>query len=103
MFLCDYPSNYYNQSGLEFLKIVPTIWDDIQALNGEVGEYITIAKKSGKDWYIGSMTNSEARTVDIKLDFLDNNKYQMDIYQDAPDPDSNPRNLDIRTINTKKR
>jgi alpha-glucosidase len=83
--MCDDPVNYENQPGLEFLKIVPTVWDDMKALNGEVAQYITVAKKSGKDWFIGSLNNSDPRELTITLDFLDSGKYEAWIYQDVPE------------------
>ena len=101
-FVCDNPSNYYDQPGLDFLKVVPTVWDDIVGVNGSVGEYITIAKKSGDDWYLGSMTDSEARHLDVKLDFLDNGSYTAEIWQDAADADVNAEHLEKRTITVKK-
>lgn len=101
-FLCDYPENYYDQPGLEFLKIVPTVWDNIRAINGEVGEYITIAKKSGKDWFMGVMTNSQARELNIRLDFLDEGNYEAHLFQDAADSDTNAENIEIQKMQMKK-
>ncbi|MEM2941175.1 MAG: glycoside hydrolase family 97 protein [Thermoproteota archaeon] len=88
--LCDSPYNYRGQPGLEFLKIVPTTWDETKVINGEVGEYITIARKHGSDWFIGSMTNWEARTLKIPLSFLDDARYVALIFEDAPDADDYP-------------
>ena len=68
MVACDAPENYKNQEGAEFLKKVKTMWDDTKILNGQIGEFITSARRSGNEWFIGSMTNSEARTLEIKLD-----------------------------------
>jgi len=88
--LCDSPYNYRGQLGLEFLKIVPTTWDETKVVNGEVGEYITIARKHGSDWFIGSMTNWEPRTLEIPLSFLGDGKYVAHIFEDAPDADDYP-------------
>lgn len=94
-FLCDHPENYYNRSGLKFLKIVPTVWDDIKGINGQVGEYITVAKKSNDDWFIGAMSDSKAREYDIKLDFLDSGTYEAHIFQDANDSGIDAEKIDI--------
>jgi alpha-glucosidase len=93
---CDHPDNYKGQEGIEFLKKVKTIWDDTQVLNGQIGEYITMARRSGNEWFIGSMTNSQSRSLDIKLDFLENRKYQMVSFEDAPDANINAENV-LRT------
>ena len=82
---CDHPDNYKGQVGTEFLKKVKTMWDDTKILNGQIGEYITSARRSGNEWFIGSMTNSETRTLEIKLDFLGAGKYKMVAFEDAPD------------------
>lgn len=95
-FLCDYPQNYYNQPGLEFLEAVPTVWDDIKAINGEVGEFITVAKRSGKDWFIGAMTNSNPRQLGIVLDFLDTGEYAAQLFQDAADADVDAESVAIQ-------
>lgn len=68
--LCDYPGAYRGQPGLDFLKIVPTSWDETRCLDGAIGEHIVVARRKGEVWYIGAMTDEKARTVDIPLDFL---------------------------------
>ena len=93
---CDSPDNYKGQDGVEFLKKVKTMWDDTKILNGRIGEYITSARRSGNEWFIGSMTNSEARTLEIKLDFLGEGKYKMIAFEDAPDANINAEKV-VRT------
>ncbi len=85
MVACDAPENYKGQEGTEFLKKVKTMWDDTKILNGQIGEYITSARRSGNEWFIGSMTNSESRSLEIKLDFLNDGKYKMVAFEDAPE------------------
>lgn len=91
--VCDHPDNYYNQPGIDFLKIVPTKWDDTRIPAGDVGKYIVSVRKSGNDWFIGAMTNSEAREIEIKFDFLDTGKYIATTFSDAPDADINAEKL----------
>jgi alpha-glucosidase len=93
MVACDSPENYKGQEGTEFLKKVKTMWDDTRVLNGQVGEFITTARRSGNEWFIGSMSNSEARTMDIKLDFLAEGKYRMVAFEDAPDAEVNAQHV----------
>lgn len=99
MVACDSPENYKGQEGTEFLKKVKTMWDDTRILNGQVGEFITSARRSGNEWFIGSMTNSESRILDINLDFLSEGKYRMVAFEDAPDADVNAQNV-VKTIKT---
>jgi alpha-glucosidase len=93
--LCDSPYNYRNQPGLEFLKIVPTSWDETRVLNGQVGEFITIARKSGDRWFLGGMSNSQGRVLEIPLNFLGEGRYQASIFADAPDSADFPERLKI--------
>ena len=91
--LCDAPYNYRNSpAGTDFLRMVPTTWDNTRVLNARVGDYITTARKSGEEWYIGTMTDEDARTLTIPLDFLGEGSYEATIWKDAPDP--NPTRLE---------
>jgi alpha-glucosidase len=82
--LCDSPYNYRNSpAGLDFLKIVPATWDETKVLAGDVGEYIVIARRSERQWFIGAMTNWTERNLDIPLDFLDAGRFQIKVWADA--------------------
>src|SRR5690606_13939263 len=74
---------YYGQVGEDFLKKVKSVWDDTKVLNGSISEYITMARRSGNMWFVGSMTNSFARELEIKLDFLDEGNYKMTSFSDT--------------------
>lgn len=79
----DQPSAYNGEPEIEFFDKVPTVWDETKVLNGEIGKYITTARKSGKDWFIGSITNTESRSLELSFDFLDaKKKYRARIYSD---------------------
>jgi len=88
--ICDHPRHYKGQGGADFLKVVPTVWDDIRVLTGEIGEHVTIAKRSGDDWYLGAMTNWDARELKVPLSFLGRGQYTAEIWKDAPDSAANP-------------
>ncbi len=83
----DLPENYAKYPGpFQFIKDVPTDWDQSIALNGEPGEFATIVRKdrNSDDWYLGSVTNEEARSVDVPLRFLDPSRtYVAQIYRDG--------------------
>jgi alpha-glucosidase len=93
--LCDAPYNYRSSpAGTDFLKIVPTTWDDTRVLNARVGDYISTARKSGEEWYVGTMTDEDGRTLAIPLDFLGEGSYEATLWKDAPDADQHPTRLE---------
>lgn len=98
--VADYPAAYEGQPGFEFLQEVPTVWDEIKVPDAEVGKYVTVARRKGMDWYVGSINNTEARTIKVALDFLSPGNYTAEIYTDASDVSQNPNHLtkEIRTV-----
>lgn len=95
--ICDSPKAYESQPGFEFLCKIPTNWDDIKVPNAKFNEYITIARRKGNDWWVGSLNNSIARALTLSLDFLDaEGEYLAEIYTDAANVDQNPNNINIR-------
>jgi alpha-glucosidase len=86
--LCDSPSSYEREPEvLSFLSAVPTVWDETRALDAKVGDYLAVARKSGRDWYVGAMTDWTPRVLGIKLDFLDDGTYETEIYADGTNAD----------------
>jgi alpha-glucosidase len=81
----DFPEQYKGQKAFDFIKQVPATWDEIHVIDGFPMRYITLARRSGKDWYVGSLTNWEERNTKVPLDFLGDGKYVAEIYADAPD------------------
>jgi alpha-glucosidase len=81
----DYPEAYEGQPEFEFIRKVPTAWDDTKVLNGEPGQFITIARRKGTEWFLGSMTNWDARDLKLPLDFLGEGRYEAQIFADGPD------------------
>jgi len=95
--VCDYPAAYEGQEGFDFIRKVPTTWDEIKVINAKIGEYITIARRKGKDWYIGTINNHSARDVNILLNFLGDGNYIAEIYSDTEDARVNPNHLKKET------
>ncbi len=95
--VCDDPEAYEGQDGFDFLKKVPTVWDQTVVPGAESGEWVSIARRKGTDWYIGTINNSKARTVSIPLNFLSPGNYHAEIYSDAPDVAENPNHLLLQT------
>jgi Glycoside hydrolase 97. len=81
----DYPEHYAGQKEFEFIKRVPATWDEVHAIGGRPSQWISLARRSSKDWYVGTLTNWDERTVKVPLDFLGTGKYVAEIYADAPD------------------
>lgn len=86
--VCDLPENYAKHpDAFEFIKVVPVDWKDSRYLEAEPGDYITVARldKASDDWYVGAITDENARTADIPLDFLSPGvTYMATIYADGP-------------------
>ncbi|MDT0685410.1 glycoside hydrolase family 97 protein [Autumnicola psychrophila] len=100
--LADLPENYVNKPEFQFLKDVPMDWEDTKVLNGEIGNYITTVRKDidSEDWYLGSITDENARDLEISLSFLDEGAtYEAQIYADAEGTglDNNPSEVKITT------
>jgi alpha-glucosidase len=87
----DLPENYeQHMDAFQFIKDVPTDWQDTRVVNGEVGDYATIVRKdrNSEDWYLGSVTDEEARTLQVPLSFLDVGRtYTAQIYRDGEGAD----------------
>lgn len=91
LFWYDRPSMYKGEPELDFFKHVPTVWDDTRVLQGRIGEYVTIARRSGEEWFVGTMNAVHRRRLEIPLTFLDpDKKYTARIYSDAK-PDGTDR------------
>jgi alpha-glucosidase len=84
----DHPSHYKDQPGLDFLKIVPTVWDDTRVLDGAVGEHLVIVRRNGARWFLGALTDRNARDIPVKLDFLGRGSWTLKLWKDAPDSDT---------------
>jgi alpha-glucosidase len=86
--LSDSPSNYLREPQMmEFLAPVPSEWDDTKVLDGRIAEYVVVARRNGRDWYVGAMTNWTPRELDIDLSFLPDGNFSMEAYQDGVNAD----------------
>jgi alpha-glucosidase len=82
---------------LRFYDALPTVWNDSKVIEGKIGEYGTIARRNGDNWYVGSLT-AGARTLILSLDFLDKNRqYEATVYSDDASL-TTPTKLAIRKI-----
>ncbi len=100
----DLPEHYEaHPDAFQFIKDVAVDWETTKALGGEIGEYVAIARKAraSDNWFIGALTNEKARSIKIKLDFLDaGKKYTARVYQDGKTAHyaTNPGSYEIREM-----
>jgi alpha-glucosidase len=87
----DLPENYEKHlDAFQFIEDVPTDWSDTRVLDGEVGDYVTIVRKdrNGEGWYLGSVTDEQARVLQVPLAFLDpGRRYVAQVYRDGDGAD----------------
>jgi alpha-glucosidase len=102
--LADSPTNYLREKeSLDFLSIVPTVWDDTKVLDAKVGDYVVMARRSGNKWFVGAMTDWNARTLKLDFSFLDEDRnYEITIYQDGINADRNGNDYKIVRSTVKK-
>ena len=91
--VCDYPDAYIGQPGFEVIKKIPGSWDATKVIAAEIDQYVSIARRKLDRWYIGTITNNDAREITIDLKFLPLGKYEAEIYSDAPDANENANHL----------
>ncbi|MGE5803336.1 MAG: glycoside hydrolase family 97 protein [Gemmatimonadota bacterium] len=101
----DLPENYAGQPAFQWIKDVAVDWDTTRVIDGKIGDYVIVARKQkdSPQWFLGAITDEEARTFDVPLRFLDAGKsYTADIYADGPGADwlTNPTPVRIthRTV-----
>lgn len=91
---CDSPAHYRDQPGSDFLKIVPTVWDDTRVLEASVSRHLIMARRKGNEWFLGAMTAGPAHKKTVKLNFLGHGNWKMQLWKDAPDSKVNAEHLD---------
>ncbi|MCU7552746.1 glycoside hydrolase family 97 protein [Chitinophagaceae bacterium LB-8] len=85
LFWYDKPASFEGEPELEFWKKIPTTWDETKVLQGTPGQFITTARRKGEEWFVGTLTNNEGRTVKVPLSFLPTGKkFIATIYSDDP-------------------
>lgn len=90
--LSDSPTSYQDEiECMHFLANVPTVWTETVPLTCKVGDYVTVARKNGEKWWLGAMSDWTATEFDIKLDFLDNQTYELEEYIDGPNSERDGR------------
>ena len=83
--LCDSPRNYRGQPGVEFLRNLPTVWDETVVLEGDVAKSVVIARRAGNHWYLAAMNGDDATQLQVPLKFLGQGKWTLRRFADKPD------------------
>jgi alpha-glucosidase len=92
--LVDYPAAYRGQPGAEFLKGVPASWDETRVLDGQIGDYVVVARRKGQDWFIGAMTDAP-RTLMVPLSGLGEGPFEAVVYADTAKTVDTPTELGV--------
>jgi alpha-glucosidase len=90
---CEDPDFSRGQPGIDFLRAIPTSWDETRVLSGEIGKQIVTARRKGTAWYVGGMCADEAFSSKISLGFLGSGTYSAEIYRDTADADKEPTHI----------
>jgi alpha-glucosidase len=95
---CDSPEHYKDKDGnylpgMDFLKGLPTVWDESRGLAGAVGKYVVEARRNGKSWYLAAISGGDPRQLSLPLNFLGKGNWKVTLWEDAPDSDRNPEHL----------
>ncbi|MGA2114750.1 MAG: glycoside hydrolase family 97 protein [Bryobacteraceae bacterium] len=91
----DYPEAYKGQKDFEFIRAVPNAWDETKVVSGRPNEFIAVARRKGKEWYLGAITGWHGAEVDLPLEFLGHGNYAAEIYADASDAGDHPKHTAI--------
>jgi alpha-glucosidase len=104
---CDAPDHYKDKDGnylpgMDFLKGLPTVWEESRGLDGEVGKYVVEARRNGKKWYLAAITDRESRQLPVPLKFLGKGRWKATLWEDAPDSGQNAEHLvkEEKTVRT---
>ena len=95
--VADSPGAYRGQPGAEFLRVVPTSWDETRVVEGVIGESIVVARRRGREWFVGALTNEQPRTIRVPLNFLGRGAYTLDAFADGEDAANDPKRLSVST------
>ena len=97
--LCDSPTNYLKEEECtKFIASIPTVWENTIALDGKVGEYLAMARQKEDVWYVGALTDWNARDMELDLSFLGEGEYKAEIFEDGINADRVGKDYKRRVI-----
>jgi alpha-glucosidase len=97
--LVDYPEAYESAPDqFDFVKRVPTTWDETRFIDGYPGDFVVVARRQGDEWYLGAMTDENARELSLPLGFLtEGREYTAHVFRDGDDVTENPQSVAYET------
>ena len=96
--LADSPSNYRGETDtMRFLSAVPTTWDETRVLDARMGDYVAVARRSGREWYIGAITDWTPREITLDLSFLPAGSYTLEAHADGPNATRRGEDVSLAT------
>jgi alpha-glucosidase len=84
--VADSPDVYENAAGFDFLQAVPTVWDETRFVAGDIDDYVVVARRKGKQWYVGAMGTEKPHEISVPLSFLGAGKFKARVYEDGASP-----------------
>lgn len=96
--VADYPTAYEGQPGFDFIKLVPTWWNETRVLAGEIGGFLAVARRKDQTWYLGAISAKRPRDLALPLSFLGAGRYAARIWKDASATEADPNRLDTETL-----
>lgn len=91
--LCDSPANYRGQTGVEFFRGLPTVWDDTVVLAADVAQHLVIARRAGDRWYLAAMNGEQPLTLRVPLAFLGGGAWELRAFADTPGSGAQPERI----------
>ena len=96
--VADFPTAYEGQPGFDFVKLVPTWWDETRVVASQIGELLVTARRKGATWYLGGMSAKRPRDLTLSMSFVGKGRYSARIWKDASDAGSDPNHLSTETL-----
>jgi alpha-glucosidase len=87
---------------MQFLSVVPSVWDDTKVLDAKVSDYIVVARRSGEKWYVGAMTDWTPRSFNLDLGFLGEGTYTLQLWKDGANADKHAADYKMETLQVTK-
>ena len=95
--LCDSPTNYRGQAGVEFFRNLPTVWDETVVLSAEMAQHVVIARRSGSRWYLAALNGDAPLSVPVPLSFLGPGEWDLRAFADTPKSGTQPEKISEST------
>lgn len=101
--LCESPTIYYKeQETVDYITKIPTTWDKTNVLHGKVGDYIAVARRNNGKWYIGAMTDENARKLEIDFSFLGDGDFEVIVFKDGINVNKNAEDYKVEKKDVNK-